>query len=289
VVFAAVLQDEVAAFTVTKDWMDRVVKVFDPFDMHGCKKTERTQASLDLVQERATKFGNVCRARLQQHLLSRGYVSKSGHWVYKWARRNATLVGAILDTMGMLRDDLDVTSSSVCLLQSLFRGQAFVMAEANAGSTMEGSYIFVNSQDASFVRTGKAVKTTIGERCQVHAKASKKGSSKFYLSFPDKDVEHKASQRRGHFQDLQVFCGLCFSRTKDDSYKMLYKTSGDGGIFLWDMEVLDPLEKSKFNTCIKEKQLHMVGYLCELFLELALCPENNVSESPGFEAVIGIG
>jgi hypothetical protein len=34
--------------------------------------------------------------------------------------------------------------------------------------------------------------------------------------------------------------------------------------------------------------MHMVGYLCELFLELALCPEKSVSESPGFEAVIDI-
>jgi hypothetical protein len=42
VIFASVLQGEVT-FTVTKEWMDRVVKVFDPFDLHGCKKTERTQ------------------------------------------------------------------------------------------------------------------------------------------------------------------------------------------------------------------------------------------------------
>jgi hypothetical protein len=82
VIFAAVLQGEVA-FTVTKYWMGRVVKVFDPFDMHGCKKTERTKASLDVLQERATKFGNVCRSRLQQHLLSTGHVSKSGHWAFK--------------------------------------------------------------------------------------------------------------------------------------------------------------------------------------------------------------
>jgi hypothetical protein len=108
------------------------------------------------------------------------------------------------------------------------------------------------------------VKTTIGERCTEHAKGSKKGSSKFYLSYPDKDVEHKASQRRGHFQDLQIFCSLCFSRAKDDSYKMLHKTSSDGGIFLWDRDVLGPLEKLNFDDCLEEKQLHMVGYIFEL-------------------------
>jgi hypothetical protein len=87
---------------------------------------------------------------------------------------------------------------------------------------------------------------------------------------------------------MQIFCGICFSRTKDDSYQMLHKTSGDGGIFLWDRDVLGPLEKSNFIDCLKEKQLHMVCYLCELFLGLALCPGKK-SESPGFEAVVGIG
>jgi hypothetical protein len=76
--------------------------------------------------------------------------------------------------MGMFWDDLNTTSSSVCLLQSLFRGQAFVPAEANAGNTMEGSYLFLDGPDVALVRTGKVVKTTIGERCKEHAKASKK-------------------------------------------------------------------------------------------------------------------
>jgi hypothetical protein len=66
------------------------------------------------------------------------------------------------------------------------------------------------------------------------------------------------------------------------------QTSGDGGIFLWDRDVLGPLEKSNFIDCLKEKQLHMVCYLCELFLGLAVCPGEK-TESPGFEAVVGVG
>jgi hypothetical protein len=64
---------------------------------------------------------------------------------------------------------------------------------------------------------------------------------------------------------------------------------GNGGIFLWDRNVLGRLEKSSFTDNLKEKQLNMVGYLCEIFLEVSLCPDNNVSESAGFEAVCGGG
>jgi hypothetical protein len=39
---------------------------------------------------------------------------------------------------------------------------------------------------------------------------------------------------------------------------------------------------------IKAKQLHMVGYLCELVYDLALTPGDNVSQSPGFETPLGI-
>jgi hypothetical protein len=40
--------------------------------------------------------------------------------------------------------------------------------------------------------------------------------------------------------------------------------------------------------CLKEKQLHMVAYLCELAYDIALSPDHNVSESPGFETPLGI-
>ena len=39
---------------------------------------------------------------------------------------------------------------------------------------------------------------------------------------------------------------------------------------------------------MKAKQLHMVGYLCELVYDLGLAPGDNVSQSPGFETPFGI-
>jgi hypothetical protein len=39
---------------------------------------------------------------------------------------------------------------------------------------------------------------------------------------------------------------------------------------------------------LEAKQLHMVGYLCELVHDLALAPGDDVSQSPGFETPLGI-
>jgi hypothetical protein len=39
---------------------------------------------------------------------------------------------------------------------------------------------------------------------------------------------------------------------------------------------------------LEAKQLHMVGYLCELVYDLALSPGDNVSQSPGFDTPLGI-
>ena len=39
---------------------------------------------------------------------------------------------------------------------------------------------------------------------------------------------------------------------------------------------------------LRDKQLHMVGYLFELFYDLMIAPRNNVSCSPGFETCLGI-
>jgi len=66
----------------------------------------------------------------------------------------------------------------------------------------------------------------------------------------------------------------------------MLKPVEDGGIFLWDSDCLTMLEGAKgLAGDLQEKQLHMVGYLGELFLDLCICPSKNASQSPGFEAV----
>ena len=53
---------------------------------------------------------------------------------------------------------------------------------------------------------------------------------------------------------------------------------------MWPEEVLAYLRADKWNNMtMQQKQLNMVGYLLEIFYDLALSPGDNVSENPGFE------
>jgi hypothetical protein len=58
----------------------------------------------------------------------------------------------------------------------------------------------------------------------------------------------------------------------------------------WSKEVLERIGAVNFLGAkdLEAKQLHMVGYLCELVYDLALAPDQNVSQSPGFETPLGI-
>ena len=91
----------------------------------------------------------------------------------------------------------------------------------------------------------------------------------------------------GDFEDLQQYCGLGFSRK--EKLEALHQTDGSG-IFVWSKEMLERIGVVNFPNAkdLKAKQLHMVGYLCELIYDLALTPGNNVSQSPGFETPLGI-
>jgi hypothetical protein len=56
-------------------------------------------------------------------------------------------------------------------------------------------------------------------------------------------------------------------------------------MFVWTKERLERIGAVNFARAndIKDKQLHIVGYLCELVCDLTLAPGNNVSRSLGFE------
>jgi hypothetical protein len=89
-------------------------------------------------------------------------------------------------------------------------------------------------------------------------------------------------QKRGHFEDLQQYCGLGFSRS--ENIEALHQTDGSG-IFVWSKEMIERIGAVKFANAndLKAKQFHMVGYLRELVYDLALAPGDNVSQLPGFE------
>ena len=61
------------------------------------------------------------------------------------------------------------------------------------------------------------------------------------------------------------------------------------GIFEWRSHIYVYLQQCPWQQQdMINKQLNMVAYLVELFYDLCLSPQDNVSESPGFELPMGI-
>ncbi len=62
------------------------------------------------------------------------------------------------------------------------------------------------------------------------------------------------------------------------------------GICKWGEDVIEKVNKLTLYSCneLDEKQLIMVGYLLELGYDLMINADDNINESPGFEACLGI-
>ena len=88
---------------------------------------------------------------------------------------------------------------------------------------------------------------------------------------------------RGNFENLQQYVGIGWNPQDQNAVNVICDATANG-IFVWPEEVLAYLRADKWNNMtMQQKQLNMVGYLLEIFYDLALSPGDNVSENPGFE------
>ncbi len=87
---------------------------------------------------------------------------------------------------------------------------------------------------------------------------------------------------------MEIYCGVGISR-KEPGLSYL-KDTGPESVFVCNDNYLRYVNMVSFRGVVDptEKQMHMIGYLCELAYDLAIAPANNVSESPGFEGPLGI-
>jgi hypothetical protein len=117
-----------------------------------------------------------------------------------------------------------------------------------------------------------------------------KSFTKLYTSYPTRAGAAKWPQldkgiRVGYFEHLKALVALGY-KTADG--QDVIKT------FIWSAPTMTALRACKsFDNgnvicSFVEKQLKLVDYVIELVYELALAPELDVSENPGFESVLGI-
>jgi hypothetical protein len=278
-------------FTIRMDFVELVKRAFDPFEATCLSRGRQIEIDLAKVQEGATTLHDILQGRLARHIEQRVDEYSRTHWVWQFVRNNVGRVAATMALMDHVIEDIEPAKwrSNMCLLRDPRKG-SFVPV-ANEIESMEGCYLSFDREMGRFVRSGKTCNPgrTFAVRWREHEECSRKQmlESRFYQSYPSRSLARaNDGMRRGYFDNLQLFCGLGFNRTNLESLKPLVECDS---IFSWKKDVLERIQKKSFCGArnIQDKQLHMVAYLCEICYELALAPEDNVSQSQGFESVFG--
>ncbi len=161
---------------------------------------------------------------------------------------------------------------------------------------MEGAYLYYDTENSAMIRSGKAVGAgrTVLKRCKEHAaKAADRQldslDSAFYYHYPSKDANlNGRNDVLADFEDLTAYYAIAFDREKLKD--AVYSHGMEGSLFHWGDEVMGRLGGVQFpgNLDVRQKQLHMVGYLFELCYDLCIASDKNISKNPGFETPLGV-
>ena len=243
----------------------------------------------------ADKLEVLVRARFRGHVAGRVKdPTKHDHWCLEWAQDNFPRLAAISVNYSHTKPDLSFISPESSLLS---QDLSVFTSARGPQALLEGCYLYASNIDCCVVRSGMTVgeQRNFGVRHEDHEEGSKLMTSEarksaFYSYFPDKDSGATSLVKRGYFSNLQQLVGLGFDRSDSAAVTVLCSSDPSEGIFLWPSSVLAHIANVNFAGCpkIEDKQLRMVGYLTELFYDLMIAPQSNVSRSPGFEGCLGI-
>ena len=227
------------------------------------------------------------RQTLKVHILKRAE-SRSDHWVWKFARKNLTVVAAYMILAGHTKPRITCIREGGSLLSPNVNN----FTPCLRSPTHEGCYLFFDNNDGVFIRSGKVTGRGVEERLKEHKSGAEAetASSNFYDLFPS-ECSSRADKRgrKGYFEDLLAVFGAGFD-PKCSIAESVCKDVKEGGVL-----ILSELEKAKITSSKVdgkmsdiEKFRTILAYQFEIGYDLAIASGDNVSESPGFESFIGI-
>ena len=257
----------------------------------------------DAMKLRANKLGLLLHGRLFDHVRRKTLDEKKhNHPVLVFVRKNLNQVASLLYFFDHAIKDPYCATKNNCLLKLPIVG-SFIDA---TDEKIEGCYIHNLSETMEWVRSGKAVGSAnsnpvagVVSRNLEHKKRAAKATivegKCFYTIFPSENNKEKLPGRRGYFEDLKQFVGMGFRRDENTdgltctSKIVLGKDERTRSLFDWS-NYIEKLESTTIRGCttLKEKQLVVVGYFLELCYDLCISPRSNVSNNPGFEAILGV-
>jgi hypothetical protein len=278
---------EFSIFTPSLEFVGRVRSTFDPRDLH-----QREDVDIDTLNKELDLLFQNMKYRLVCHIHQKVPKEKRNSWVFRFVRENLRRALSAMMIMGHINMDRVLTNGNkTCVLKNIGRYPGSFVPTDNL-INFEGCYLYYDTVSGSFVRSGKVngENRSFLARDKEHLKSakSKELPLKFNKAYPSRTApEPQPTLQLGYFEDLQQYCGLGFSRS--ENIEALHQADGHG-IFVWSEEIIERIGAVNFANAkdLKAKQLHMVGYLCELVYDLALAPGDNVSQSPGFETPLGV-
>ena len=111
--------------------------------------------------------------------------------------------------------------------------------------------------------------------------------SKFYSRYPSIESTFKTTEPWGNFENLTQYSAFAIARM----YKPILQTICEetNGFMQWPKQTIEKLSRggSTVGIDLVNAKLEMVSYFFELAYDLCLSPQDNVSQSPGFEKYIG--
>lgn len=218
--------------------------------------------------------------RLKRHLLC--YQGIANSYVWKFVQDNLSAVTYLLLRNQMLttrgRDDGRQRGMNECLLDQAGFGNE--ISEANTPLELQGTYVFKDKPTGAFIRSGKVNGDGRGvvERCKEHSAMAKSLWNRKENRLYDAYALEKWDS------DLEKYAAVTWKNEHSDEV---------GKLFHWSSRTVSKLKESKAIAGLGQKKgwgvykQHMVGYLFECVLDLALDSDKRISDCPGFECFSG--
>ena len=265
--------------------------------MKSTVKGVRFEMVDDKMIDRASALKLKLQQRLDLHISDTTRVDRRRreHYTLDFVRDNIPAMAAALCLCGHVAEDLSSFGMDECLLvhpnnssnDNVFK--SFVDHPMGAQlDNLEGCYLHYDRVKMKWIRSGKAsgagVDACFKGRQKTHERNARSVKQmrehRFYQEYPARGVPNIGGTG-GYFENLERYCGMAFD--KDGGIKQICMESGEGSLFVWRKECVDVLKQR--DGSLQESQLLAISYLWELCYDLLLAKHDNVSASPGFEAL----
>ena len=229
--------------------------------------------------------------RLNLHIRERVDVRRQHHWLLEFIWDNLPSMAAVKCVSGHITEHLESYSIDECLLvppsSIVFQSISKRPANSQLGS-LEGSYLHYDQKKMKWIRSGKVsglgADACFNGRGNTHAKNSRlieqMRKHTFYQEYPAAGVANIGCVG-GHYEYLEVFCGMAFDRSGDVS--PICSVDAANSLFVWSDQAMRELKKK--DGSIRDNQLVAMSYLWEIVDDLLLDKRHNISVSPGFESL----